>query len=79
MRVATAFLFALVLFSVYSYCRKSCRKAYSLISLGILGAYAWLLVEQKLFLNLLFSAISSEVVAAQSVRTQTAKEHVWQK
>ena len=43
-----------VLFSMYSYLRKSFRKAYALISLGILGAYAWVRIERQLFLNLLF-------------------------
>ena len=53
-----------MLFTMYSYFRKSCRKAHALISLGILGAYAWVLIERQLFVNLLNTAISSEVVAA---------------
>ena len=71
MRVATAFLFTLVceygavLFSMYSYFRKGCRKAYAPIPLGILAVDAWVLIERQPFLNYLYTAISSKVVAAQ--------------
>ena len=54
-----------VLFSVYSYFRKGCRKAYAPIPIGILGVYAWVLIERQPFLNQLYTAISSKVVVAQ--------------
>ena len=52
-RVTTAFFWYVntVLFSMYSYFRKGCRKAYAPIPLGILGVYAWVLIEQQPFLN----------------------------
>ena len=54
-RVAAAFLFHwyvnTVLSSMYSYFTAGCRKANALISLGILGAYAWVLIERQLFLD----------------------------
>ena len=50
-----------VLFSVYSYFRKDCRKAYIT---RYFGRVRLGLIERQLFVNKLYTAISSKAVAA---------------
>ena len=67
-----------MLFSMFSYFRKGCCKAYAPIPLGIMGVYAWALIERQPFLNWLYTAISSKIVAAQ-VYTPRPQRSMWGK
>ena len=66
----------MVQFIMYSYFRKGCHKACALISLGILGVYAWVLIERQVFLELAVYSYLVQGCHGSSVHTETAKEHV---